>query len=67
MLNTQNFMNKKIRLILPKNVLVSNGNSYTFTYDISKDNNNYVVLQIKNLMIAQQLTIKIIVIPKTPL
>ena len=49
----------------PISLFVSNGNTYTCTYEISKDTNDYGVLEIKNLGIGQLLNIKVTVIGKT--
>ena len=48
----------------PISLFVSNGNTYTCTYEISKDTNDYGVLEIKNLGIGQLLNIKVTVIGK---
>ena len=49
---------------IPIKLFVANGNSYTCTYEISKDKNNYGVLQIKNLGVGQKINIKVTVLSK---
>ena len=49
----------------PISSFFSKNNQYKIAYDISKDKNDYGVLQIENLGIGQELTIKVKVISKT--
>ena len=49
----------------PISSFFSKNNQYKIAYDISKDKNDYGVLQIENLGIGQRLTIKVKVVSKT--
>ena len=49
----------------PISSFFSKNNQYKIIYDISKDKNDYGILQIDNLAIGQKLTIKVKVVSKT--
>ena len=46
-------------------IFTSSGNTFTCTYEISKDKNDYGILKIKNLAIGDKITVKVTVLAKT--
>ena len=51
--------------LAPIVLYVKNGNKYKLTYDVSKDQNDYGVIEITNLVFNQKLTIEVSVVSKT--
>ena len=51
--------------LAPIVLYVKSGNKYKLTYDVSKDQNDYGVIEITNLVFNQKLTIEVSVVSKT--
>ena len=45
--------------LAPVSIFVANGNKYKITYDVSKDKNDYGLIEINNLTFNQRLTIEV--------
>ena len=50
--------------LAPISLYVKTGNTYKLTYDVSKDQNDYGIIEISNLAFNQQLTIEVKVVSK---
>jgi len=51
--------------LVPISLYIKSGNTYKLTYDVSKEQNDYGIIEISNLGIGQKLTINVTIYSKT--